>query len=129
MIPKFRAWHKKTNEMHDVTALEWLGDGHIEAWFRIIRFRNQSGTTRKNETIIMQSTGLKDKNGKEIFEGDMFDYGATWIDVVKWNPDRGGFGMWCPSKNQWDDTKLVAMDSREVIGNIYENPDLLEVKE
>lgn len=70
-------------------------------------------------------TGLLDKNGKEIYEGDMIrDKHYYKPVVIEW--DNNGF--WC---NESDDTDvqgwiLPIAENREIIGNIYENPELLE---
>ena len=80
------------------------------------------------ETPIEQYTGLKDKNGKEIYEGDLvldtyYDDNERYI--VKWYNDAVVFGM--QSLEDADDYKLP-LESLEVIGNIHENPELLEEK-
>jgi uncharacterized phage protein (TIGR01671 family) len=102
-----------------------------------------------NEYEVMQFTGLKDKNGKEIYEGDilagMMYYGGETrftIGVVEWANGYGGY--WC-SESWWNEdgllespdlfTELTYDDTVEtgtppqtlrVIGNIYESPELLE---
>lgn len=86
---------------------------------------------------VSQSTGLKDKNGKEIFEGDIFTNG---IDVMSMKR-HGTLGFYIDFKGKIEfladgadleefeeDTKEIA-NSIKIIGNIYENPELLEVTE
>jgi uncharacterized phage protein (TIGR01671 family) len=99
---KFRAWSNETNEMmtHDDLL---KGDGY---------YLGLSG--KLNAIILMQYTGLKDKNGKEIYEGDIIakKYGDSWANVlVEW--DRVGF------------LSLNNSNEKEVIGDIYQNPELL----
>lgn len=77
----------------------------------------------------MQSTGLKDKNGKEIFEGDILGTKDGLLNgVVEYRTD---LGMWTNSLvryNNFERLCSIASD-RKIIGNIYENPELLEVEE
>ena len=83
---------------------------------------------------LMQFTGLKDKNGKEIFEGDILSYGnkkdgiiiqIVWIDLS----DNGFNILRQKDKNVMHDIRIYRFDEQaEVIGNIWENPELLEDK-
>ena len=110
---KFRAWDKKDKIMLNLLLWDWR--------------------PHPPENIIpMQYTGLKDKNGKEIYEGDILGGGAVveWFDRLTW--DSGGSehsGFYC---RRWFDLGEEGelnydsgFDFCEVIGNIYENPDLL----
>lgn len=68
---------------------------------------------------LMQYTGLKDKNGKEIYEGDVVNYFGHYLGVVEWKDS--GFWVYESQASRYSIT-----DNMEVIGNIYENQELLE---
>lgn len=81
-------------------------------------------------TIVNEETGLKDKNGKEIYEGDIVAMeGSTkqgLFGVVIWHQDSCGFG-WLSQRYPDDILRGFANKNRlEVIGNIHENPELLK---
>lgn len=89
------------------------------------------------DVILMQSTGLKDKNGKEIFEGDIITNGQNVMCMKKRNTlgfyieekEKVEFIADCADLEEFEaDAKEVA-DNIEIIGNIYKNPELLEVTE
>ena len=86
-------------------------------------------TMQKKDTgiILMQYTGLHDKNGKEIYEGDIVgDKDIKW--VIKWNLHRMGFSLY-PTNEQLYDEMPINVENKlgfEILGNIYDNPDLLE---
>lgn len=69
---------------------------------------------------IMQFTGLKDKNGKEVYESDILSHYDGSI-IVKYEDDYAGFNI-CYSIHEC----IVMNDNIEVIGNIYENSELLK---
>lgn len=119
---KFRAWHKKLKVMLPdvgVNKGEVLYDGR---WYR------------KDEIVLMQYTGLKDRNGREIYEGDIVKL-TNWIGsigVVEW----GRFAKFiidaeCSNGGIFDFTNLIfeevsnSIKNLEVIGNIYKNPEML----
>lgn len=89
--------------------------------------------------VLMQSTGLKDKNGVEIFEGDVvsvsvrngFDYLDNKVCIVKNSIDYSGLVCATVDEDleyQIFNTELFEEYTYEVIGNIYENSELLEVE-
>jgi uncharacterized phage protein (TIGR01671 family) len=79
---------------------------------------------------LMQSTGLKDKNGKEIFEGDIVKMAKdVYSDLTYYEIVRHRGGAYRLESNQHGCELWLRHTNCEVIGNIYENPELLEVKE
>nr|DAF32489.1 MAG TPA: YopX protein [Caudoviricetes sp.] len=124
MVPKFRAFLIEAKTMHNILAIDFsrnmyclqIGKATIGEWFW---FR---------EIELMQSTGLKDKNGEEIFEGDIvFDRWANGYTPVFQN---GIYMAYNPKNLMQNDPStqfnIIWKDGCEVIGNIYENPELLE---
>lgn len=112
---KFRAWAKYENTM--------MPDFQLHPDFGLL--------TEDQRFITMQYTGLKDKNGKEIYEGDVvkcpFD-GFGRNHLISWADDRGGFWEEPISECRQFGYHFEGGNAQEieVIGNIYENPELLE---
>jgi hypothetical protein len=82
------------------------------------------------EIELMRSTGLKDKNGVEIYEGDILHRESHWGWYVGF--ENGSFRripLNCIQRINWEHYTLqqAGLDTWEVIGNIHENPELLEV--
>lgn len=132
MIPKYRVWLTDLDQMLRVKALVFEKDKTrcICGYSFDFYLENENAT-------IMQSTGLIDKNGKEIFEGDVI---STYTDnlVIKRDNLLGFYVEVGEKRNYFAETvdieylDLFAKDfgvAVEIIGNIYENPELLEVKE
>lgn len=129
MIPRFRVW---------------LPDPDVEKMLRVKALIFENDKTRcmcgyaydfyleDEDATIMQSTGLKDKNGKEIFEGDVVTNGwkrqVVTFGTQEVEEDFGsiriyrGFNLYLGGGYP-----NAIMSEFEVVGNIYENPDLLEV--
>lgn len=129
MTPKFRAYDGGSLSRMYHPGEVMVGDGNI--W--IIDEDSVAGDWIVNNDInLMQSTGLKDKNGKEIFEGDIVDYKGREA-VVKWHGSYASFiyrfvdGLQ-ERVSEWDPLFLACYHF-EILGNIYENPELLEVEE
>jgi uncharacterized phage protein (TIGR01671 family) len=94
-----------------------------------------------SKAILMQYTGLKDKNGKEIYEGDILrtmdcsiPYAPVILQAVKYMPHLGSFVLYTSinKDTEWDEMIHQAVTDRycnladsEIIGNIYENPELI----
>lgn len=117
---KFRAWDKKTKRMiYEASDLEngyliEIGlDGYVSATYKRICFD-------EDEIILMNYTGLKDKKGKEIYEGDIVKR-SHYNYLIEF--DEGTFGM--NMKNYGWKSLDRFLDLGEIIGNIYENKGLL----
>lgn len=137
---KFRGWHVSKKIMF---SAEQMASDQL-ALLPTGEFINVHGGSKLlskiypvDKFIPLQYTGLKDKNGKEIYEGDMVKY-CGWIDWLK-NTSRKwrvkevvrdnivvGFTL---GKNQAFTMGESPKYGYEVIGNIYENPELLDVQE
>jgi len=113
---KFRAW--------DLFAKEMDYEVMIDPEGKVAAFSPLDGSYVRgfsdSEKVIMQYTGLQDRNGKDIFEGDIVVHGneCQWVETIIF--EEGGF-----------ETELYHMyDIKpcEVIGNTYEHPHLLEVE-
>lgn len=123
---KFRAWD---TEAKCYVKDPILTDNFGQVYEVCEEASNKRGTcliTHKPNVILEQYTGLKDKNGKEIYEGDIvvntyYDDGEMY--KVLWVDDSVAFGM-----ESLDDMELykLPLESLEVIGNIHDNPELLE---
>ncbi|MDV2632349.1 YopX family protein [Lactococcus lactis] len=126
MIPKLRAWDKEDERM-SYGELEYFDDS--------INYRFEHFCTGADEDVeFMQSTGLKDKNGTEIYEGDVIanqnKESKNWYvshHVVVWH-DTGFMGKQICSSGSYLglDYWTSGENGYVVIGNIYENPELLE---
>ena len=119
---KFRAWDKENKEMTDSMSIT-IHNGQI--------YRSKLNVTENY--IIMQCTGLKDKNGKLIYEGDIIedDHGNNYLVDFR---NRSFVAVHSPKTRsemegecKWDYLYDFEVHTRpEIIGKIYENPELVE---
>jgi uncharacterized phage protein (TIGR01671 family) len=125
---KFRAWHSTRKcWLHKTEdACNILGECILlGAWCRV-------PLTELKDVVVEQYTGLKDKNGKEIFEGDMLYLGGGVKSEIVFQD--GGFGYYTSNRvearcfisfagHNW--LKEI-LERFEILGNIHENPKLLK---
>lgn len=124
MIPKFRAWdsvRKKFVEHFFITD-----NGLICNMEKPTSGYNSPIPVEKSELILMQSTGLKDKNGQEIFEGDIVSIDTDEFDSLFVKYETGIY--WLMDNEECVEHLSDYYKYVSIIGNIYENPDLLEVE-
>ena len=113
---KFRAWDKKEKWMFPVE--QWARNSWVAIPVQTSEEEWELNQLRMENIELMQFTGIKDKNGKEIFEGDIVK-SSGGIYEVKWDM-VGGFYPFV------DVNCLIEDGIVEVIGNIYENPELIK---
>lgn len=120
---KFRAWNKESDEMYEDILHDRSHDFDLNYIGDCMSFGD-------NEILeIMQYTGLKDKNGKEVFEGDVLRDGKGPDGVVVYNENIACFLMLSGGKtyylNEGKPQRGNKLQYTEIIGNIYENPELI----
>ena len=117
---KFRAWDKEQKDLFEVVAINYKKKRVYSSWNDL---DGKNLYAEFDQAVLMQCTGSKDKNGVEIYEGDivrgriyhMF-YEDNVVFQIGWIDEENGYGLhWFPKEV-------------EVIGNVYENPELWEVQ-
>lgn len=141
MAPKFRAWDETQHKMLQVDYIEFIdgkaywveaspADGNVQGG-------NDGPVGGNIQLKLEQSTGLKDANGKEIYEGDILATsskigGKLITDYLKvdWREDYTGF--FCGETqlfaclSEWDNDIKYPQTFPEIVGNVHTNPELLE---
>ena len=122
---KIRAWDKKEKRMCSVVAI-WFSLGSIILESGIFVYER-----KLDEVELMQSTGLKDKNGTEIYEGDIVEFKYPYdkriktTGVIVWNDNIACFGISMKeTTEQYELYRITAENYLTVMGNIYQNPEL-----
>nr|DAP59743.1 MAG TPA: YopX protein [Caudoviricetes sp.] len=131
---KFRIWDGAKNEWlasSDKDALPYYGFALVG---EVMTVQSPPIWSLDEGNIVEQFTGLKDKNGTEIYEGDICSFTSKtgkYVGTVEWTGGLAGFGLRMVKNNflytfSELDTMGVNLDTLKVIGNIHENPELLE---
>ena len=128
MIPKFRAWHNELGRMMSISDM-WFNVDSLGEIGLNDAVMNDYITVSPDEIELMQSTGLKDKNNQEIFEGDILKSNKYITSVFY---ERGAY---CVKFRRTTNTTLtmnvisfIEKYKTRIVGNIYENPELLEAE-
>lgn len=129
-IPKFRAWDRLTDKMFPV--------GIIDCSIQVVYIEESNGLDscrNSDEVELMQFTGLHDVHGKEVYEGDIIKDSEDFIAQVVYDKEYAGFGLNYQPFDlvdglsvTFEELKNEYRNAFEVIGNIYENLELLGEK-
>ena len=95
---------------------------HSDAMIIFLNYAMRPDWTVVDEATVGQYTGLTDKNGTKIFEGDIVDVNG-YAYAVCWNEDNVEFGIY--NKDESIGIAYIGAFNTEVIGNIYDNPELI----
>lgn len=135
MIPKFRCWvkpEKRMIETNDILAIDYEYEEVETQFIDGLPEDRDLESFPFDDIIFTQSTGLKDKNGKEIFEGDILgietDEGQLNVNVF-WDSKHALFMFESKKHNEKELLAELVEDNNypfEIIGNIYENKELLD---
>ena len=141
MMPKFRAWISEADTMaNDLKGIDFENETvvlrklYYEDGFPV---ETEVFEVEIGNAILMQSTGLRDMNNREIFEGDIITNGKDVMCMKRHNTlgfyvEQKGkveFIADCAILEEFEEDAKEIADSLEIIGNIYENKGILEEKE
>ena len=128
---KFRGWNDKHNK--------WLYGYYADSQgFSIIIDENYEESTLEdvlvNKKTIGQYTGLKDKNGKEIYEGDILqdEHDSKIMHIVRYDDSICSYTAWCPLvHDNWEKGNMISKKwinefGKIVIGNVTDNPEMVK---
>lgn len=127
---RFRVWHKTAKKMATVDALLWSTDGYLAH-----TADGFSGSGHLADSVLMQWTGLHDSQGQDVYEGDVIEITKSYNEKhlgthqVIYDQERGGYRPFIDRYVYGDFAFSDIADTFVVIGNIWEQPGLMEKKE
>jgi len=120
---KLRGFHKKRKQMYDIVMVDFENGLVALKMYDEDREEFYSEEELLKEVVLMEWTGLKDKNNVPVYEGDILSNGYVFEDVY-WNENTASFS--CNSKGKKGWAMYVMVSSLEVVGNIFDDKELLE---
>lgn len=120
---KFRVWSEEEKEYIETSNLLIDADGNVCEWQTLPHFPRQelANNIDTSNLIIEQCTGLKDANGILIYVGDILECDGDCFEVV---PSKYGFAF--EDHLGWRHYKLLESEDVIIVGNIHEEPEILE---
>jgi len=132
MIPRFRVWDKNRKTMAPLLVLRFDPEGVQLDAVHVLPENGNDYFDFADSFVLMLSTGLTDSKGQEIYEGDILgNYTGKWY-LVQWDPSADTVvveyhhGAFHPFADNEDQCPYPEPEECEVIGNIWENPELLK---
>jgi uncharacterized phage protein (TIGR01671 family) len=122
---KFRAWNKVWKCMYYLTGFHLISKKHIQLYYLDEDGSSSTCTVLVENIVLMQYTGLHDKNGKEIYEGDILSF-YDYKGIVRFGlHDDMVYNGWYVETPTAQCELNESFQFAEIIGNIYENPELI----
>lgn len=126
MIPRYRAWDKSTKVMYDDGDVVYVDIEKKEILVKTLSYKRLSYSFL-GDVELMASTGFRDNDGKDIFKGDIvMSRHGLFKGVVSLKQDLGAYVIKLIGYKDFVRLSTVA-NTVEIVGNIWENPELLEV--
>lgn len=123
---RFRAWDRQHSKMHEVSSM--VVGPTVTAWIENPKYPAtgfQYQLVNGENADFIQFTGLHDKNGKEIWEGDIVRLPDGSFDSVCWENSQASFNFPMTFNLSEPMVSECHANGVEIIGNIYENPELI----